>query len=150
MQTRNNLYDIFYKGKNIPPAKDIEIEKAEEIMGKPIPFHYKKLLQTQNGGTCEFSYLKDAEDEAQLFCGVGDVSYRLEAPKGLNDFYPRTIVVFATDGHIEFCFDYENLNEEGEPTIVAIDHELDYFETIYDSFLDFLKDLSLPDYGETE
>lgn len=139
---RSDLFDIFKLNEKNKPALEKDIIEAESIIGFELPQSFKDLLRRSNGGIVRFRYLKSLEIDFDVISGVIEGDYKIETNNVLHDFFPKSIIEFATNGYFRYCFDYGNLNKKSEPTIVLIDFEVDKAGEIYESFEELLEDLS--------
>ena len=146
MTEKNTDYyrDLFYDwwpilGRESITQSDIAI--AEQRLGHNLPIDYADLLMYKNGGYLQKNTSHQALINGStstitviLIQGVGGIGGIDQIVDGntLNQnlinqrSYPEGSVVFAHQGSAGFAFDYENINDRGEPTILYLDGDANY------------------------
>ena len=140
-----------YIGK---PVTDKDIKDAESELGYTLPAAYIELLKNHNGGVVKKNCFIDDDDDCVYVTGIygidKDKKYSLLGEMG-NKFwiskvkYPPIGIVVAdtiSGGHDMIFLDYRECGPQGEPKVVHVDQENDYYITLLaDNFEDFIRGL---------
>ncbi|PGS53691.1 SMI1/KNR4 family protein [Bacillus sp. AFS041924] len=131
----------FYKGKNFwkkgnEPVSEVEIMKAEKLLGVSLPISFLNLLRENNGGSLEFPY---------FFIGNSKERYGLYELEGIcfdnsNMFFsqniiseyelPNNIILLEGDYHYWIAFDYR---DKAIPSIIYLFEDYTEDEVKWDS-----------------
>lgn len=138
-------YKKIYKNLIESNIDDEIIQNVETEINRKLPESFKKMLKVQNGG--EVIDYEDDDNECWLdyILGIGEgAEFRIENEYFAIDEYEEfNVVPFGltpSGGHDYFSFDYNNLNENNEPTVVLVDTEGDIsIKKITDSFDKFIQ-----------
>ena len=141
-----DMNKIFKEGDNeysFDKIDDESIKRVENKLGYKFPKSFIELLKIRNGGE-----IKDYECWMTGIYGISKEENNSKSLENRYDFwineweYPKTAIPFGdtqSAGHDLYCFDYSNLNQNGEPKIVLIDNELDNrVKVIADDFEKFM------------
>ena len=123
---------------------DDSINRVENKIGYKLPNSFKEFLKIRNGGR-----IKDYECWLTGIYGISKDENDSHSLENRYTFwieeweYPKSAVPFGdteSAGHDLYCFDYTNLNNNGEPKVVLIDSEFDNrVKVIADDFEVFIK-----------
>ncbi|MBF0786845.1 MULTISPECIES: SMI1/KNR4 family protein [unclassified Streptococcus] len=119
------------------------IELAERTLGVTYPKDYRDFIRNFGAGNFGSSEIYGVFREDFLNSGVPDSVWLTLLERKEIDFPKHLVIVYASGNGELFCFDYNQLNLNGEPTIVSfISSRNDYkYEVVYDNFGDFLLDI---------
>ena len=142
-----------------PPPTDEVIRQVEKELGYKLPESYIVLMQVQNGGFSKKSAFPTstptswADDHIAIegFLSIGwDKTYSLCGRMGSRFMieewcYPDIVIAICdcpSAGHDMVFLDYRECGPQGEPKMVHIDQEDDYYITpLADSFEAFIRGL---------
>ena len=137
MPPLNSLYrDLFHDlwPATPPRVTQTDIDTAEKRLGFVLPPEYTNLLKYQNGGLLKRHLSESSQSPLAIIriCGIGgDEGIDSLVDGGItrnqllirNWNYPAQSVIFAHQGSAGFGFDYENVSENGEPTIFCMNND---------------------------
>lgn len=138
------------------PLTSEKIASAETALGCKLPASYLWLMERQNGGvpvnrcfrTGEPTSWADDHIAIETIFGVGGGSNDIVSETKLmveGWEYPAIGIAICdcpSAGHDEVFLDYRECGPEGEPAVVHIDQEDDYYIThLADSFEEFIRGL---------
>jgi hypothetical protein len=148
----SNLENDIYK---LPPLKESDIKKAENLFNVKLPKSYLDILRTQNGGSIVYNAhpspkptsWSDHSVNVEFIMGIGENNGILETPYYIEEWnMPEGLILFSGQDHSWIAFDYRNTVEN--PPIVYIDNETEEVFKIADSFESFLKNLYVEEMEE--
>jgi hypothetical protein len=147
-----NLEDDIYK---LPPIRESDIKRAENLFNVKLPKSYLDILRIQNGGSIIFNAhpspkptsWSDHSVNVDFIMGIGENNGILETPYYIKEWnMPEGLILISGQGHSWIAFDYRNTVEN--PSIVYIDNETEEIFKIADSFESFLKNLYVEEMEE--
>lgn len=138
----NNAYE-YSKYYVFDALTEEMIVRTEKNIGYKLPKSYIELLRLQNGGV-----IRSIDSWLTKIFGIGP---ELKAHNGLEHefFFYKEEWDYPTEigfpfgqtqsaGHDLYFFDYRNVGEDGEPSIIRIDIELEQIYKVADNFRNFI------------
>ncbi|APM39146.1 SMI1/KNR4 family protein [Clostridium kluyveri] len=121
------------------------IEKAEDALGIKFSRIYKEFLIKYGAGNYGAEEILGVIDDDFEESSVPDGIWYTLTEREEVDLPMNLVVIYETGGDELFCLDFNNLNEEKEPVVVAYipgeDNKNQKYEKIADDFGDFLLQL---------
>lgn len=121
------------------------IEKAEDTLGIKFSRIYKEFLIKYGAGNYGAEEILGVIDDDFEESSVPDGIWYTLTEREEVDLPMNLVVIYETGGDELFCLDFNNLNEEKEPIVVAYipgeDNKNQRYEKIADDFGDFLLQL---------
>lgn len=119
------------------------IDLAEKELGIKYPRDYRDFIRNFGAGNFGSSEIYGVFREDFLNSGVPDSVWITLLERKDSNLPKYLIIIYALGNEELFCFDYHNLNLNGEPKIVSFvpNKNSSFHEIVYDSFGDFLLDI---------
>ena len=119
------------------------IDLAEKTLGIKYPRDYRDFVSNFGAGNFGSSEIYGVFREDFLNSGVPDSVWLTLLERKDSNLPEYLVIIYALGNGELFCFNYNKLNANGEPTIVSFipNKNITEYEIVYDSFGDFLLDI---------